>query len=117
MNLGVAACGILCLVFLVFALLFTVLGEKAAMLISGFNTMPKEQRELYDKAKMSREHRNAFLIWAAIQGAGAILSYCFMQYSAIGAFVIWLIVFFKDVHLEEEKAFGRYLLSENEHNI
>ena len=108
MKLGVIVCGILCLVFLLFALLFTVLGEKAAMLISGFNTIPKEQMELYDKATMSRDHRNAFLIWATIQGAGAVLSYCFTQYSAIGAFVIWLIVFFKDVHLEEEKAFGKY---------
>ena len=108
MNLGVTICGILCVVFLLFALLFTVLGEKAAILISGFNAMPKEQRELYDKSKMSRDHRNAFLVWAAIQGTGVILSYCVTQYIAIGAFGIWLIVFFKDVHLDEDKAFGKY---------
>lgn len=26
------------------------------------------------------------------------------------AFAVWLIVFFKDVHLDEEKAFGKYRL-------
>jgi hypothetical protein len=27
---------------------------------------------------------------------------------AIIAFVVWLVVFFKDVHLDIEKAFGKY---------
>jgi sensor domain CHASE-containing protein len=27
---------------------------------------------------------------------------------AILAFVVWLVVFFKDVHLDSEKAFGKY---------
>lgn len=108
MNIGSIACGIGCLLFLLFALLFTVLGEKGAMLISGFNTMPKTQRELYDKARMSRDQRNAFLIWALIFGIGAALSYLISQYMAIIAFVVWLVVFFKDVHLDTEKAFGKY---------
>jgi hypothetical protein len=45
------------------ALLFTILKEKGAMLISGFNTMSKEERKLYDKAKMSKDQRNACIIW------------------------------------------------------
>jgi hypothetical protein len=51
-------------VSLLFALLFTILKEKGAMLVSGFNTMPKEKRALYDTAKISKDQRNAFLIWA-----------------------------------------------------
>jgi len=108
MNIGAMVCGILCLLFLLFALIFGIFKGKAAILISGFNTMPKEKRELYDKEMMSMDQRNAALIWAAIQGTGAVLSYFFSQYMAIGAFIIWMVVFFKDVHLDAEKAFGKY---------
>lgn len=76
-----AMCGGGSVIFLGMALLFTVLKGKAAILISGFNTMPEEQRKRYDTERMSRDQRNAF---------------------------IWLIVFLRDVHLDEEKAFGRY---------
>jgi hypothetical protein len=108
MNMGSTMCGILCTVFLLFALLFTILKEKGAMLVSGFNTMPKEKRALYDTAKISKDQRNAFLIWASILGVGAVLAYYLTQYIAIVAVVVWLVVFFKDVHLDSEKAFGKY---------
>ena len=42
-------------IFWVMAAVFAVLKEKAAILISGFNTVPKEQREQYDRERMSRE--------------------------------------------------------------
>ena len=108
MNIGFIVCGGACLLFLLLTLIFTIFKEKSVMLISGFNTMQKEKRELYDKEKLSKDHRNIFLIWAIIQGIGAILAYYISQYIAIIAFIIWLIVFFKDVHLAEEKAFGMY---------
>jgi hypothetical protein len=108
MNMGSIMCGTLCVVFLLFALLFTILKEKGAMLVSGFNGMPKEERALYDMAKLSKDQRNAFLIWAMILGAGAVLAYCLTQYMAIVSVVVWLVVFFKDVHLDSEKAFGKY---------
>lgn len=108
MNIGFITCGILCLLFLLLAFIFSVFKGKSAILISGFNTMPKEKREFYDKEQMSKDQRNACLIWAAIQGIGAILSFCVSQYAAIAAFVIWLVVFFKDVHLDAEKAFRKY---------
>lgn len=108
MNIGFILMGISCLLFLLLALLFAILKGKAAILISGFNTIPKYQRELYDQDRMSRDQRNAFLIWAGIMGIGAILSYFISQYMAVIAFIVWLIVFFKDVHLDEEKAFGKY---------
>lgn len=108
MNTGFISCGGACLLCLLFALIFTIFKEKSAMLISGFNTMPKEKRELYDKKKMCRDQRNAFLIWAVILGTGAVLSYYISKYFAAAAFVIFLIIFFKDVHLDEEKAFEKY---------
>lgn len=108
MNRGFFACALSCLLFLLFAFIFTVLKEKAAILISGFNTLPKQERALYDKEKMSRDQRNAFLIWAVIMGLGAVLSYFISKYMATAAFGIWLCVLLKDVHLDEEKAFGKY---------
>ena len=108
MNTGSIVCGGAWLLFLLLAFIFTVLKEKSVMLISGFNTLPKEKRELYDKEKLSKDYRNIVLIWAVIQGTGAILAYYISQYIAIVAFIIWFIVFFKDVHLDEEKAFGKY---------
>ena len=37
--------GGVCILFLLLALLFAALGEKGAMLVSGFNTMSKDKRE------------------------------------------------------------------------
>ena len=108
MNVGFITFGISCLLFLFLSLLFTILKGRAAILISGFNTIPKHQRELYDQDRMSRDQRNAFLIWSGIMGIGAILSYFISQYMGVIAFIVWLIMFFKDVHLDEEKAFGKY---------
>ncbi len=44
MNIGVAACGIAMLLFVVVGALFALLKGKAAMLISGFNTLPAKER-------------------------------------------------------------------------
>ncbi len=70
--------------------------------------MSKDQRKMYDQKKMSKDQRNAFLIWGLIFAVGAILANFISQFFAIIAFIVWLIVFFKDVHLDEEKAFGKY---------
>lgn len=107
MNIGMIVCLILGIMFSLFALIFTVLKEKAAMLISGFNTMDKKKRELYDTKKMSADQRNQFLIGALIMFTGTMFS-MISQYFSIVAFVIWLVVFFKEVHLDEDKAFGKY---------
>ena len=104
-----AMCGGGRVIFLGMALLFTVLKGKAAILISGFNTMPEEQRKRYDTERMSRDQRNAFILWAVILGSGSLLSVMTSSPNmAVASGIIWLIVFLRDVHLDEEKAFGRY---------
>lgn len=108
MNIGCGVCSLLCVLFLVCALVFALGKEKAAIFISGFNTMPKEKRELYDKEKMSLDFRNSLLIWSGILFIGAVLSYFISQYLAILAVIVWLIVFFRDVHFDAEKAFEKY---------
>lgn len=108
MNAGVIVCSVTCTFFLLLAFLFTILKGKASMLISGFDLIPKEKRNLYDLEKLSKDYRNEFLIWSLILGIGAVLSYFISQYVAIVAYIIWLIVLFKNVHFDEEKAFGKY---------
>lgn len=102
-------CGGMSIIFWGMALLFSLLKGKAAILISGFNTMPKEQRKQYDRERMSKDQRNAFILWAVILGGGSLLSeLTSSKNAAIAACIIWLVVFFRDVHLDEEKAFGKY---------
>ena len=72
--------------------------------------MSKEEQALYDKAYISRDIRNQCFIWAVIMLIGAVLSYFLTPYMAIPTFVIWLVLFFKDVHFDTHKAFIKYLL-------
>ncbi len=108
MNIGFYACLILAIIFGILTLVFFLLKEKGAMLISGFNSLPKHERESYDMAKMSKDQRNSMFIWTLIMSIGALFSLFISQYLAIIAFVIWLIMFFKDVHFDTDKAFEKY---------
>ncbi|WP_195244285.1 DUF3784 domain-containing protein [Clostridium celatum] len=108
MNIWGIICLILAVIFSILAAVFALLKEKGALLISGFNTLSKEEREKYDKKKISIDMRNSFFIWAIILFLGAILSYYISKYCAIIAIIIWIVIFFKDVHIDSEKAFRKY---------
>lgn len=108
MNIGWIACSLLSMIFLLFGIIFAIFKEKSTIFISGFNAISKEERQFYDQRKMSRDLRNSFFIWVIILAIGAVLSYYISQNIAIIAIIVWLIVFFKDVHLDEKKAFEKY---------
>lgn len=108
MNLGCYFCLLFGIIFLILGAIFAFLKEKGAMLISGFNTLPEREREKYDKAQMSRDTRNLFFLWSGIFLIGGALSYFVSTYCAVAAFVIWLVLFFREVHIDTEKAFGKY---------
>ena len=108
MNVGFFICGCMCLLFFVIALIFAVRKEKAAILISGFNGLSAAQRERYDTAAMSKDHRNLFFKWGLLFLGGALLSLFLSPYFAAGVFLYWLVLFFGEVHIDEEKAFGKY---------
>ena len=108
MNIGVIVCLLFVIFFILILGVFSVLGEKATILISGFNSKSKDEREKYDKEKMIKDYKKSFAIWIVILLLGALSSYYISQYCSVIVFVIWLIIFFKDVHLDEEKAFGKY---------
>ena len=42
--------------------------------------------------------------------AGALLSCFLTPYMAILAYIIWFVLFFKEVHFDNYKAFEKYLL-------
>ena len=70
---------------------------------------PKEEQEMYDRAYISRDMRNSCFIWSGTMLAGAALSYFVTPYLAILAYIVWGVLFFKDVHFDEHKAFEKYL--------
>lgn len=110
MNIGFWMCGVLVIPFLIIGVLFAILKDKAAKFVSGFNSLSKDEQLLYDKAYISRDIRNQSFTWSVIMFFGAVLSYFVTSYMAIPAFIIWGILFFKEVHLDTHKAFEKYML-------
>ena len=110
MNIGFWSCIILVIPFMIIGVLFAVFKEKAAKFVSGFNSFSKEEQALYDKAHISRDIRNQCFVWTIIMLAGALLSCFLTPYMAIPAYIIWLILFFREVHFDNHKAFEKYLL-------
>lgn len=110
MNLGFWMCGVLVFPFLLIGILFAIFKEKAAKFVSGFNSLSKDEQEMYDKAHISRDIRNQCFVWSAIMFIGSVLSLIITAYMAIPAYIIWLILFFKEVHFDNHKAFEKYLL-------
>ncbi|MGG5462810.1 DUF3784 domain-containing protein [Clostridium sp. B9] len=108
MNLGVSICLTLGIIFLVFSLIFAILKGKGAILVSGFNSFSKKERDDYDKNKISIDMRNSFFIWSIILFMGAIFSYFINKYCSIIAIIIWIIIFFRDVHWDAKAAFEKY---------
>ena len=100
MNIGFWSCIILVIPFLIIGVLFAIFKEKATKFVSGFNSFSKEEQALYDKAHVSRD----------IMLAGALLSCFLTPYIAIPTYIIWLVLFFREVHFDNHKAFEKYLL-------
>ena len=110
MNIGFGSCIILAILFVIIGVLFAIFKEKAAKFVSGFNSFSKEEQSLYDKVQISHDIRNQCFIWTVIMLAGALLSCFLTPYMAIPAYIIWLILFFREVHFDNHKAFEKYLL-------
>ena len=114
MDTGTYTCVMFAVLFAAMGIIFAFSKGRGAQMISGFNTLSKERQKLYDTDAMVKEMRNNMFIWAALMIIGAVLSYYVSSYLCIPVFIIWAILFFKDVHLDEEKAFGRFRLSDSE---
>ncbi len=110
MNTGATSCFFMAGMFLILSIIFALSKEKGAMLLAGFNMLPKWKREHYDKLKMSKDTRDKFFIWFLLCLVGGILSHFFSSYISIIVFIIWIILFLKDFNIDVEKAFSKYKL-------
>ena len=72
--------------------------------------MSKAEQARYDKALIARDMQNACFLWAAVMLAGAALCCLWTPYAAVGAYLIWGILFIQDAHFDARKAFEKYLL-------
>ena len=108
MNIGTIACLIFAGLFAAVAGVFALLGPKGALLVSGFQSIPKERRQTYDMDKLSRDQRRALLLWAALWLSGALLCQLAGPRMSFLAGVLWLAVFLRDVHGDAERAFAKY---------
>lgn len=106
---GVVACLLLAGIFAVMGLVFAIGKEKAAILVSGFNSLSKEDRDRYDTAYISRDMRNQCWLWTAVLTCGAFLTYYVSSFMSVVAMAVWLCLFFKEVHLDVYTAFKKYL--------
>ena len=108
MNGGVVCCAFAGCLFLIFGIAFALLKEKGALLISGFNSLPKDERAHYDQEAMARDMRNDCFKWAGIMATGCLLSYFVSPFLAFAAYVVWLVLLLKDVRLTPDQAFKKY---------
>lgn len=112
--IGFYACIIMVPCFWLLALFFAVGREGAADWISGFHGLSKEERAKYDRARMARDERNASFLWGLIMLLGAMGAMWVSGWMALAAYGVWLVLFFKDVHQDMDKAFGKYKLQEKQ---
>lgn len=108
MNTASIACLALAVPFALFALLFAVLREKGAMLVSGFNTLSEQERSQYDKNALCRDMRNKLVLWTALLSGGALAAHFVHPYCGWGALALWLALFLKGVRTNPEAAFAPY---------
>lgn len=101
-------CFIMAAFFAVLAAVFAFLKGRAAILISGFNDLTKEERKCYDTAKLAKDVRNFMLLLTLDMAIGAVLCHFVSQYFSAAAFLVFLILFFRNVHMDSDKAFGKY---------
>ncbi|MCR5824114.1 MAG: DUF3784 domain-containing protein [Lachnospiraceae bacterium] len=117
MNIGFWLCAVLVIAFAALGIFFALLKDRAAKYLSGFNMLPKAEQELYDKARISRDMRNSCFIWTAVMAAGAVACWLLTTYAFIPAYIIWIVLFFRDFHIDARKAYKKYLLEkENTQN-
>ena len=108
MNAGVVACALVMAVCLVIGIAFFLLKGKAALFVSCFNSLPKNEQERYDREALARDMGSSCLLWALIMAVGCAPSHFLSPYAAMAAFVVWLVLLFKDVRLDAPKAFEKH---------
>lgn len=107
-NIGFYMCIGLVPVFWLIAVLMFLLKEKGAILMAGFNALPEHEQKRYDRRRIALDVQKQYGFWGLLFLAGAGLCLLISGYVAILVYGIWIVLFFKDVHLTPEKAFEKY---------
>lgn len=87
---------------------FSILKGKAAVFIPGFLSIPEEKRKQYDTDRLVRDVRDSFAVSALVLAAGFVLGITVHVFCSAFLFVMWILIFFKDVNLDKEQAFEKY---------
>ncbi|GKX67158.1 DUF3784 domain-containing protein [Inconstantimicrobium mannanitabidum] len=95
-------------IFGLLGMIFLIFKEKSCVLISGYNSKTKKEREEYDEVRLSKDERNFFFKCAIVNLSGAILSIFIGAASVWIAFAVWIIYFLKNLHFDAEKTFAKY---------
>lgn len=109
-NIGFYMCIILVPIFWFIAVLMFILKEKGAILMAGFNSLSGQERERYDRKRIAQDVQRQYGSWGLLFLAGAGLCFLISGYMAIPVYGVWIVLFFKNVHLTAEKAFEKYRL-------
>lgn len=108
MSVITLVCFILGMFFLAFSILFVILKENGAIIISGFNSIPKAKQQQYDKSKLVMDSKKHFFTLSLVSLAGAIFSNFFHIAFGILALIVMAVLFFRQVSFSAEKAFEKY---------
>ena len=63
---------------------------------------------------MAKDERNACFLWGLIMLLGAGAALWITGWAALAAYGIWMVLFFRDVHLDTDRAFEKYKLPEGQ---
>lgn len=78
---------------MIIGVLFAIFKEKAAKFVSGFNSLPKEEQALYDKAHISRDIKNQCFTWAANVSRSSVVLFFNTIYGYSGFYYLARFIF------------------------
>ena len=76
MNIGFWLCEVLVIPFVIIGVLFAIFKRKKRLkFVSGFNSLPKEEQALYDKAHISRDIKKSvfYMGWHNVSRSSVVL--------------------------------------------
>ncbi len=94
--------------FLIFAVYFTVKPEKVSFLITNFDHLPAAQREQYDLQGLGRHVCRAFTLCAVICIAGAFASAAAGSTAYWISTMLWVAVAMITLRVDNEKLLAKY---------
>lgn len=90
---------------------FSLLKGHAAVFVIGFLSIPEEKRKQYDTDRLVKDVRDSFAVSALVLAVGFVLGITVHVFCSAFLFIMWLLVFFRNVNLDKEQAFEKYRMN------